>query len=101
MSFTRLYEALAAGKRVFAVSAYDWSFAQHPRCRRFNTLAEAVAAARALLTRCRNSAARASHLRRRLQRVCCRRCGLSATSRRCGGWANIQALFQKKLREAT
>jgi hypothetical protein len=29
---------------VFAVSAYDWSFAHHPRCRRFNTLAEAVEA---------------------------------------------------------
>jgi hypothetical protein len=23
---------------------YDWSFAHHPRCRRFNTLAEAVEA---------------------------------------------------------
>jgi len=52
-------------------------------------------AAGAVLSRCRNSAPRASHLRRRLQRVCCRRCDLTATSRRCGGWANIQALFQK------
>jgi len=27
--------ALAAGRRVFVVSSYEWSFANHPRCRRF------------------------------------------------------------------
>jgi hypothetical protein len=36
--------ALAVGKRVFVVSDYDWSFANHPRARRFNTIAEAVTA---------------------------------------------------------
>ena len=36
--------ALSAGKRAFAVSAYNWSFAHHPRCRRFNALAEAAQA---------------------------------------------------------
>jgi hypothetical protein len=39
--------ALAAGKRVFIVSPYIWSFANHPRCRRFGTLAEAIKAIRA------------------------------------------------------
>jgi hypothetical protein len=29
---------------VFIVSCYEWSFANHPRCRRFNSLAEAVEA---------------------------------------------------------
>lgn len=36
--------ALAAGKRVFVVSPYEWTFSTHPRCRIFNTLADAIAA---------------------------------------------------------
>lgn len=36
--------ALAAGRRVFVVSPYDWTFANHPRCRVFATLEEAVTA---------------------------------------------------------
>jgi hypothetical protein len=34
--------ALAAGKRVFVVSPYEWTFAHHPRCRIFPTLEAAV-----------------------------------------------------------
>ena len=36
--------ALAAGKRVFVVSDYQWTFANHPRCRVFATLEDAIAA---------------------------------------------------------
>jgi hypothetical protein len=34
--------ALAAGKRVFVVSPYQWTFANHERCRRFDSLEAAV-----------------------------------------------------------
>jgi hypothetical protein len=40
--------ALSAGKQVFCVSPYTWSFSNHPRCPRFGSLAEAVEAAAAL-----------------------------------------------------
>jgi len=43
-SATEAGGALAAGQRVFVVSSYERGFAGHPRCRRFNTLAEAVEA---------------------------------------------------------
>ena len=36
--------ALAAGRTVFIVSPDWWSFAHHPRCRTFRTLADAIAA---------------------------------------------------------
>ena len=36
--------ALAAGKRVFVVSDYQWTFANHPRCRVFATLEDAITA---------------------------------------------------------
>jgi hypothetical protein len=36
--------ALAAGRQVFIVSPYKWTFANHPRCRTFATLADAIAA---------------------------------------------------------
>jgi hypothetical protein len=36
--------ALGAGRAVFAVSAVDFSFLAHPRCRRFETLPAAVSA---------------------------------------------------------
>ena len=36
--------ALAAGKRVFVVSDYTWSFGNHPRCRIFATLEAAIVA---------------------------------------------------------
>jgi hypothetical protein len=36
--------ALAAGKRVFIVSSYTWTFADHPRCRVFGSLADAITA---------------------------------------------------------
>jgi hypothetical protein len=36
--------ALAAGKQVFVVSHYWFSFFEHPRCRRFDSLADAIAA---------------------------------------------------------
>jgi hypothetical protein len=38
--------ALAAGKRVF----YEWTFANHERCRRFDSLEAAVRAIKALET---------------------------------------------------
>jgi hypothetical protein len=41
--------ALGAGKRVFVVAPdHGWSFAHHPRCRRFDTLEQAVKAITAL-----------------------------------------------------
>ena len=36
--------ALAAGKCVFVVSPYEWTFANHPRCRTFPTLDAAITA---------------------------------------------------------
>ena len=36
--------ALAAGKRVYIVSPYSWTFAAHPRCRVFPTLEDAITA---------------------------------------------------------
>ena len=36
--------ALGAGKCVFLVSPHDWSWAHHPRVRRFKTLADAITA---------------------------------------------------------
>jgi hypothetical protein len=36
--------SLAAGKRVFVVSDYQWTFANHPRCRVFSSLEDAIAA---------------------------------------------------------
>jgi hypothetical protein len=36
--------ALAAGKQVFVVSPYEWTFADHERCRRFDSLEAAVRA---------------------------------------------------------
>jgi hypothetical protein len=36
--------ALAAGKRVFVVSPYEWTFAHHPRCRIFPSLEAAIQA---------------------------------------------------------
>jgi hypothetical protein len=36
--------ALAAGKRVFVVSDYEFTFAHHPRCRVFATLEDAITA---------------------------------------------------------
>jgi hypothetical protein len=36
--------ALGAGKRVFLVSPHPWSWAHHPRVRRFDTLADATTA---------------------------------------------------------
>ena len=36
--------ALSAGKRVYLVSPHDWSWAHHSRVKRFDTLADAVAA---------------------------------------------------------
>jgi hypothetical protein len=41
---SRLTAALAAGKQVFLASPYDWSFAHHPRCRRFDSIEAAVMA---------------------------------------------------------
>jgi hypothetical protein len=35
---------LGAGKELWVVTAHDWSFLHHPRCRRFATLADAVSA---------------------------------------------------------
>jgi hypothetical protein len=40
--------ALAAGKQVFVVSPYEWTFAHHERCRRFDTLEDAIRALRAM-----------------------------------------------------
>jgi hypothetical protein len=40
--------ALAAGKQVFVVSPYEWTFANHPRCRTFATLEDAVTAIKAM-----------------------------------------------------
>jgi hypothetical protein len=42
--------ALAAGKQVFVVSPYDWTFANHERCRRFDSLEAAIRAIEALET---------------------------------------------------
>jgi hypothetical protein len=39
--------ALAAGKQVFIVSPYEWSFAHHERCRRFDSLEAAIRAIKA------------------------------------------------------
>jgi len=36
--------ALAAGKRVYIVSDYTWTFSNHPRCRLFATLEDAITA---------------------------------------------------------
>jgi hypothetical protein len=36
--------ALAAGKWVYLVSDYQWSFANHPRCRVFSSIEEAITA---------------------------------------------------------
>lgn len=36
--------ALAAGKRVYLVAPHDWSWARHSNVRRFDTLADAIAA---------------------------------------------------------
>jgi hypothetical protein len=36
--------ALAAGRQVFVVSSYEWTFANHPRCRVFVSLDAAIAA---------------------------------------------------------
>jgi hypothetical protein len=36
--------ALAAGKRVFVVSDYEFTFAHHPRCRVFASLEDAITA---------------------------------------------------------
>jgi hypothetical protein len=43
-ALVELGSALAAGKLVYLVSPHDWSFARHSRVRRFETLADAVAA---------------------------------------------------------
>jgi hypothetical protein len=43
-ALVELGAALAAGKRVFVVSPYKWTFASHPRCRVFATLEDAVTA---------------------------------------------------------
>jgi len=40
--------ALAAGRQVFIVSPYEWSVANHPRCRTFRTLHDAVHAIMAM-----------------------------------------------------
>ena len=42
--------ALASGKRAFIVSDYDWSIANHPRCRVFKDLASAITAIVAMQT---------------------------------------------------
>jgi hypothetical protein len=36
--------ALAAGRQVFVVSPYEWTFSNHPRCRVFPSLEMAIAA---------------------------------------------------------
>ena len=36
--------ALAAGKRVFVVSDYEFTFAHHPRCRSFSSIEDAITA---------------------------------------------------------
>jgi hypothetical protein len=41
---TRLGAALAAGRQCFVVSPYEWSIANHPNCRAFPILADAVEA---------------------------------------------------------
>jgi hypothetical protein len=38
--------ALAAGKRVYVVSPYEWTIANHPLCTRFDTLQDAIEAIR-------------------------------------------------------
>ena len=103
---------LLGGRGIFFDSRprHDWSFANHPRCRRFvwprrsrpsPPTAGVVPSPRAVtLLRARCCAAAEQRGARvssetRLQRVCYRRRGFTATSRRCGGWANIKALFQK------
>jgi hypothetical protein len=43
-ALVELGSALAAGKRVFLVSPHTWSFEHHPNVRRFDSLADAVAA---------------------------------------------------------
>jgi hypothetical protein len=40
--------ALAAGRQVFVVSPYDWTFANHPRCRVFTSLEAAIVAIMAM-----------------------------------------------------
>jgi hypothetical protein len=40
--------ALAAGRQVFVVSPYEWTFANHPRCRVFLSLDAAIAAIMAM-----------------------------------------------------
>jgi hypothetical protein len=50
--------ALAAGRQVFVVSPDCWSFANHPRCRTFNSLAEAITAIMAMAA---GEAAREAH----------------------------------------
>ena len=40
--------ALAAGKHVFVVSPHEWTFANHQRCRRFDSLEAAIRAIKAL-----------------------------------------------------
>jgi hypothetical protein len=42
--------ALAAGKQVFVVSPHEWTFANHERCRRFDSLEAAIRAIKALET---------------------------------------------------
>lgn len=43
-SLVEVGAALAHGKRIFVVSPYEWTVSNHPRCRVFATLADAVAA---------------------------------------------------------
>jgi hypothetical protein len=43
-ALVELGAALAAGKTCYVVSPHEWTVANHPRCRTFATLADAVAA---------------------------------------------------------
>jgi hypothetical protein len=40
--------ALAAGRQVFVISPYEWTFGNHPRCRVFSSLDAAIAAIMAM-----------------------------------------------------